>query len=496
MERLPRNDFFFKLRKFKFLIRRILAAFIIGLFFMGVTGCVNYIGIHAHSKPETNDTLAVPHRYPLPPEPSVCKTDNWWQQFNDPQLNTLMAVALADSPTIQIAASRLDRAKHLAEAAGASLWPSVNLSGYVRREHFTKNGIIPPPFGGTTQNLGELALNFQYELDFWGKNRQTIAARVSAAQAAAADLAQAQLMISTAVATSYFQLQSNIALVKLAKKILAQRQGLLKLSEDLAEHAISSAIPVSSAQIQVQIFALLLAQVEKEVMVNRHQLAILIGKNPFTTQISIKKFQYNSKLLSLPPIIPAHLLGRRPDIAASCWRVEAAAHQVNAVKARFFPDINLMALLSYQSIGLQNLFKASSRDDAIQVAFNLPIFDGGYLRATLKARYSEYDLAVGQYNRTILTALQQVADQLAAIHTLKIQLKEQTAALTFAQSNYHRNYLLYKRGINDYTQVLLAQASWLYQQVFLLELENLHIRATIAMIKALGGDYHTPVATL
>ncbi len=169
---------------------------------------------------------------------------------------------------------------------------------------------------------------------------------------------------------------------------------------------------------------------------------------------------------------------------------------MDAVKARFFPDINLMALLSYQSIGLQNLFKASSRDDAIQVAFNLPIFDGGYFRATLKARYSEYDLAVGQYNRTILTALQQVADQLAAIHTLKIQLKEQTAALTFAQSNYHRNYLLYKQGINDYTQVLLAQASWLYQQVFLLELENLHIRATIAMIKALGGDYHTPVATL
>ncbi len=228
MERLPRNDFFFKLRKFNFFISRVSAAFIIGLFFIGVTGCVNYIGIHAHSKPETNDTLAIPHRYPLPPEPTVYKTDNWWQQFNDPQLNTLMAVALADSPTIQIAASRLDRAQHLAEAAGASLWPSVNLSGYVRREHFTKNGIIPPPFGGTTRNLGELALNFQYELDFWGKNRQTIAARVSETQAAAADLAQAQLMISTAVATSYFQLQSNIALVKLAKKILASAPRFIK----------------------------------------------------------------------------------------------------------------------------------------------------------------------------------------------------------------------------------------------------------------------------
>jgi len=115
-----------------------------------------------------------------------------------------------------------------------------------------------------------------------------------------------------------------------------------------------------------------------------------------------------------------------------------------------------MALLSYQSIGLQNLFKASSRDDAIQVAFIYPFLMEDIFRATLKARYSEYDLAVGQYNRTILTALQQVADQLA--HTyFKNSIERTNGCFWLWQSNYHRNYLLYKRASMIILRLLLAQ---------------------------------------
>ncbi len=470
---------------------------LIGLLIPGIAGCVNYIGIHEHSIPDSPASLAAVHRYPLPAtSPQRIGPCQWWDKFNDPQLNTLINIALADSPHIQIAQSRLERAQHIAEEAGAALWPNVDMTGYVRRERFTKNGLIPPPFNGTTQTPSELALNFNYELDFWGKNRQTLAARISQARAEEANMAQAELMLSTAVASAYFQLQDDLALAELLKKILRQRQALLRTIQMRAEHSITSAIPVSSAKIQVEIFAVILARAQQDIMVKRHQLAVLIGKNPFTTQISVKNFNYNPKILALPAVLPAHLLARRPDITVTLWRVEAAAHQVKVEKARFFPDINLMALLSFQSITLSKLFNFQSRDWAVQAAFSLPIFDAGYLRADLKARYSEYDLAVGQYNQTILTALQQVADQLAILHTVKIQLQEQSDAVGIAQRNYRRNYLLYKHGISDYTQVLTAEASWLYQRLFLLQLENLHIQTTIAMIKALGGDYESPIELL
>jgi NodT family efflux transporter outer membrane factor (OMF) lipoprotein len=460
-----------------------------------MAGCVNFFGIHEHSAAYTVASLAVPHQYPLPAGPFV-PSGEWWDMFKDPQLSRLIEVALIDSPNIQSAQSRLEKARHLAEAAGAALWPNINFSGYIRRERFSKFGIIPPPIGGTTKTLANLSLNLNYEVDFWGKNRQTLAAKISEQKAAEAELEQTRLVISTAVASSYFKLQNDLAIISLLKKILKQRQVLLDRIRLRAQHNITSAIPVSSAEIQVETWTLLLAQAQEYALIQRHQLTALMGENPFTTQISIPPFCYNQELLKFPQIMPASLLGRRPDVAAAAWRIDAARHYVKVQKALFFPDINLLAFFSFQSIGLNHLFNWNSRDYAAQAAFTYPIFDAGYLRANLKARYDEYDLAVEQFNQTVVTALQQFADQLSVLAIYQIQLKAQRRAEVISKSNYHRNYLLYKHGINDYTQVLIAQASWLYQQLFLQELQYLDIQATIGLINALGGDFVTPSSIL
>lgn len=461
----------------------------IALLILSVSGCVNYIGIHEHSAPYTPTDLAVRHNYVLPPPMFSIHNGNWWEIFKDSQLNELITKALACSPDMQIAQNRLQRARHIAEAAGASLWPTIDFNGFIRREHFSKNYIYPPPLGGSTRNVGDLSLNLNYDIDFWGKNRETIAANVSEAQAQLAELAEARLMISSAVASSYFQLRYDLALLELLKKILSERQELLKLINLRATHNITSIIPVSSAQIEVNAWQLLVAQAQEYIEMQQQQLAVLVGDNPLTTQFQVKKFSYQPELLTLPPILPARLLERRPDIAATRWRVEAAKHWVHVEKALFFPDVNLMAFFSLQSIGLNKLFTFSSRDYGIETAFYLPIFDADYLRSNLKARYDEYDAAVNQYNRTILSALQQVANGLSSLYYLKVQIDQQSQAVTTSQSNYRRNYLLYQHGINDYTQVLVAQASWFYQQLFLWDFENLYIQSTITMIHALGGDY-------
>ncbi len=461
----------------------------IALLILSVSGCVNYIGIHEHSAPYTATDLAVRHDYTLPTPMFSIRNGSWWEIFKDQQLNELITTALECSPDMQIAQNRLQRARHIAEAAGASLWPTIDFNGYIRREHFSKNYIYPPPLGGSTRNVGNLSVNLNYDIDFWGKNRETVAANVSEAQAALADLAEARLMISSAVASSYFQLRYDLALLELLKTIVRERQELLKLINLRASHSLTSVIPVGEAQIQVNTWELLVAQTQQYIEIQKQQLAVLMGDNPLTTQFQVKKFSYQPKLLTLPPILPSRLLERRPDIAASRWRVEAAKHWVHVEKALFFPDVNLMAFFSFQSIGLNKLFSFSSRDYAIQAAFYLPIFDADYLRSSLKERYDEYDAAVNQYNQTILTALQQVANGLSSLYYVKVQIDQQSQAEAIAKNNYHRNYLLYQHGINDYTQVLVAQASWFYQQLFLWEFEILHIQATITMIHALGGDY-------
>lgn len=457
---------------------------------MMITSCVNYVGIKEHSHLYDTNSLSIHHSYPLPVTTSMRgPCPEWWYRFHDPQLNQLIAVALTDSPNLQVAKSRVAKAAHIAEEAGSRLGPSIDFSGYIRRERFSGDGLTPPPFNGITATIGDVALNFNYELDFWGKNREALAARITEIQAAKADLAAANLIISAAVASAYFQLQYDIAQLQIAENIAQQQQSLLKISRLLTNRHIESAIPLSTVTTEEQAAHVNVAQAKQAVMLSRYQLATLMGKNPFTTEIVVGPFIYRRQSVSLPNQLPAHLLARRPDVIASRWRVEAACHEVNVAKARFFPDINLIGLYSYQSLGLNNLFKSLSRDIAGEAAIDLPIFDAGLRRANLKTNYAEYDIAVNQYNDAILTSLHQVADQLSTLQSIKTQLSAQTRLVKASQHRYALTQSRYQHGIDDYSVVLQRKITLLDQKRGLLQIQAQQFLATVAMIKALGGDY-------
>jgi NodT family efflux transporter outer membrane factor (OMF) lipoprotein len=221
----------------------------------------------------------------------------------------------------------------------------------------------------------------------------------------------------------------------------------------------------------------------------KHELAALLGKNPLNTEITANKFKYEKKLLELPKVLPANLLGRRPDIVASRWRIEEAAQKVNVAKARFYPNINLIAILSLQSYTLSKTFNTASRDDSVGAAIDLPIFDANARRANLDARFDEYDLASEQYNQTILIALRDVADQAAALNSLSSQETQQTIAVKASQQSYRLTLSRYKHGINDYKSVLEIQNALLQAEYRQTQLRALHLKASVSMIKALGGNY-------
>jgi NodT family efflux transporter outer membrane factor (OMF) lipoprotein len=457
---------------------------------VALAGCVNYAGMKGQSTPLDVSALSQQHHYPQYVSHLAQKAASsaWWQRFHDPDLNQYITLALADSPTMRIAESRVRKAQQLSDEAASTLWPSVDASGYVQRQRFSTFGLAPPPFNGRTFNIGDVGLNFNYEFDLWGKNRQFLAASVSEACATEADLAQARLVLSEAVAKTYFQLQRDVAQVKIAEATLQQRQALLVIIKDRAKHGIQSDLPVKSTLADVQAIKIKLYQTKQAEKLSRHQLAVLLGKNPLTTTLEARSFSYRQHRVALPSSLPANLLATRPDILAARLRTEAAAHRINVAKARFFPNINLSALFSFQGVGLNHLFYKTSQNNAITGAVDLPIFDAGARRANLGAKYADYDLAVNHYNETILSALREVADQLSTLKNVKAELAAQEASLQAIQRNYNLTRSRYNHGVVDYVPMIAIKESLLQQQATQLDLQTQHLQAVVTLIVALGGN--------
>jgi NodT family efflux transporter outer membrane factor (OMF) lipoprotein len=378
---------------------------------------------------------------------------------------------------------------HKAVLLKLRMWPIIDAGGQINRERITANGIYPPPFGGNTYTETNVGVNFGYEFDFWGKNRQTLAAKISEKHAAEADFAEARLVLAVAVTTQYLQLQYNMAALKIGDAILHQRQSLMNIIKARASHGIESDIPLSQANANTEAAKMNMSVLKEQIKLSQHQLAALIGKNPFTTEIEANPFRYQKNITRLPKVLHANLLGRRPDIIASRWRIEAAAQRVNAAKARFYPNINLMAVLSLQSFTLGKTFYSSSRDDSIGAAIDLPIFDAGARRANLATQFDEFDIASEQYNQSILIALRDVANQASTLHSLNEQETAQVSALNAAQQSYRLTASRYHHGIADYMHVLEMQNALLQEQNRQIQLQALHLKAAVLMIKALGGNY-------
>ncbi len=451
-----------------------------------LTSCVSYGDIHNHSQKMDVSSLDTHHQY-TPKNSTSTHPSGWWNTFHDPQLNELIAVAIQDSPTMQMAEARVHAATQMAEQASATLWPTVDLSGYLQRQRFSETGIVPPPFNGKIFNIGDLGLNFNYEFDFWGKNRESLKSKINEMYASQAELAESQLILSAAVAQIYFELCHAISEVDIAEEQLAVNQKLFQITDNRMHHGIESEIPVKTILANLGQAKETLEHYRQDEALSRNQLAVLLGKNPFTTDIKTKHFAFHHYGVSIPSSLPANLLANRPDIIAAKLRAEAAANKVNVAKAYFFPDINLSALFSYQSIHLNELFTAPNRNNAITGAIDLPIFDAGARRATLRVQYAEFDLAINAYNQTILTALRQVADQVTNLRAINAQLNAQTISYNAIQHNYKLYLARYKQGIADYIQVLENKNLLLQQETEQLNLQTQHIKTVVALLKALGG---------
>jgi NodT family efflux transporter outer membrane factor (OMF) lipoprotein len=221
----------------------------------------------------------------------------------------------------------------------------------------------------------------------------------------------------------------------------------------------------------------------------QHQLAALAGQGPDRGLNLVRPQLHAAQAVALPTVVPANLVGRRPDIVAQRWRVEATGQDIHAAQAAFYPDINLAASLGFESLGLDKLLDFGSHTYNAGPALRLPIFGGGRLRAQLRANDASFDLAVADYNKTVIGALQEVADVLATLASIEKERDAADRAVTALQGAYDIAVLRYRAGLSNYLVVLIAEGQVLQQKQLKADIEARKLDASISLIRALGGGF-------
>jgi NodT family efflux transporter outer membrane factor (OMF) lipoprotein len=377
----------------------------------------------------------------------------------------------------------------MVKAADANRLPDVSINASVTPERFTENYIYPPPYAGSIYSTNLLMVDAKYEFDFWGKNRDLIAAAISNEKAAQAEIQSAQLLIETSVAKSYFTLARSLEQKKILERTLAQREELFNLRRQLLTAGLDTKQETQITRQGLPAIREDIIRMDEQISLSRNALAALIGKGPDATQNIIASLPANVSY-GAPATVPAELIGRRADISAARDRVIAAGKLINATKTEFYPNVNITAFAGFSSLGFAHWLDGSSRDYGVGPAISLPIFDGGRLRADLSSKTAEYDIAVESYNQTLIEAVHDVADQLTSLRSLEQQQKQQAELLQNAQSVYDIAQQREKAGLVSHSAVLGAETTLLTQRSAAIDMRTRAVELNINLIRALGGGFN------
>jgi NodT family efflux transporter outer membrane factor (OMF) lipoprotein len=458
-----------------------------------IAGCASTNGLSSEaSLRDVNGLVAEKSLAATPVSPAAWPRDDWWTAFDDPQLDALIDEALAESPTLRVAAARTRKALAFAQTAKAPLYPQVNGDLEISRQRAPEHGLTPPPFAGRWGTLLQMQATLDWELDFWGKNRAAYESAVGRARVAEIDADAARLALSVAIAEAYVQLERAYLQLDVAQATLKEREQIYSLTRDRNAAGIDSRLELKQAEAALPATREQIAQLDETIGLTRNALGALLGKGPDRGLAIARPAPDATRAVALPSNVPAELIGRRPDLAAQRWRIDAAQKDIASAKAEFYPNVNLVAFIGLQSIGPAGLLSAASRMIGFGPAATLPIFEGGRLRGNLAGKNADYDIAVEQYNQLLADALRDVVDQLTSWRSVDAQRREQTLALADAQEAYDLALLRYREGIGNYLQVLSAETPLLAQQSLEADLSARQLDISINLVRALGGGFTEP----
>nr|WP_315848965.1 efflux transporter outer membrane subunit [uncultured Rhodoferax sp.] len=456
-----------------------------------LTACANFSGIFSQAKPVAAQQAGLSTQ--AIPADSVALDSQWWKAYGDAQLNQLVDQALAHNPSLRVAQARVQRVMASIDNADAASAPQLNAGLDATRQLYTRNGLVPAPIAGSEREIATLQASGNWELDLFGKNRAALDAAIGQSRAAQADAQAARMLLASNVARNYFQWMRIQGQLEVAQRTLAQRQQTQQLVKDRLQAGLDTQLELQQSEsglpdARFQIEALK----EQEALLLNALAALTSQQNKPLALTSIAPAAINSVANAQTQVqaVPLDLLGRRADVVAARWRVEAATRDVDNAKTLFYPNINLTAFAGFSSIGFDKLVQSSSTQWGVGPAIRLPLFEGGRLRANLKGKTADLDAAIETYNAAVVDAVRDVADQLASTQAIARQQTEQKAAQHAAEAAYAIAVQRYEAGLGNYLNVLNTETAVLAQRKLGVDLAGRSVDTQIQLIRALGGGFN------
>ncbi len=433
---------------------------------------------------EFKENKEMPDWKPAQPRDHVL-LGNWWEVFNDSQLNDLAAQVAGANQSVMQAEAQYRQAQYLVLTAQSALSP-VGSTTFTTNRFVAASGQNIAVSG--VRNLFSEALSMSWQPDLWGTVRRQIEANTANAQASAATMQALRLSSQAALVTAYFQLKTQDAQIALLTDSLRAYEKTLAITRNRYAAGVAGKTDIVQAQTQVETvraqvvdLGVLRAQYE-------HAIAVLIGKAP--AELSIPPSPQLSEPPPLPPNLPSELLERRPDIAAAERKIAAANAQIGVTKAAYYPTFSLGVTDGWQSGFINHLITGAHRYWSLGPgATALTLFDGGAKNAQYKQAIANYDAAAAGYKQTVLTAIQQVEDNLAALRILQHEAEVQSGAVQAANQAVDLTINQYKAGTVAYLNVLTAQTTALSNQITAVQLKGSRLNAATQLATALGGGW-------
>jgi NodT family efflux transporter outer membrane factor (OMF) lipoprotein len=410
----------------------------------------------------------------------------WWETFSDPQLNTLEEQVDISNQNVAAAFASFMAARALVREARAQYFPTLTVGATATRQRTTATATNGQTTG-TTFNEFSLPFDASWTPDLWGRVRNQVRANVANAQASAADLENTRLTAQAELAVDYFQLRGQDALKQLLDATVVAYEESLKLTKALYETGIDSDESVAQAETQLEAtqaqdtsLGILRSQYE-------HAIALLVGKPASSFSIAVEPLKIPPP--AIPFGVPSQLLERRPDVAANERLMAQANALIGVQKAAYYPTVTLSATAGFESPKASKWLSWSNRFWSVGPSISELIYDGGLRRATVEQYRAQYDQTVANYRNTVLTAFQQVEDNLSALRILSQEIQEQDVAIQSAQRSLNLATDRYRLGIDPYLNVITAQTTLFSNQQTAVSLRITQIVDSVQLIEALGGGW-------
>lgn len=413
---------------------------------------------------------------------------NWWEIFQDSQLNALEQQINVSNQNLKIAVLQYQESRAALRYVRADYYPTVTASPSATREKYSNNR--PPQssaFNGITFNDFVVPLNLSYQVNAWGRVSKNVESYREQAQASAADLAVINLSLHATLAIDYFAARSLDAEEKLLQDTVAQYQQAFQLNEDRYQGGLASEVEVEQARTILETTRAQMVDVGVARSQYEHAVAVLIGKPP--AGFSLPPLPLTTPPPPIPVGIPSELLERRPDISAAERRVASANAQVGLAKTAYYPSLDIFGAGGFESGSITTLLQGPSALWSIGASSLMTVFDVGRRRALNDEARASYDSTVASYRETVLGAFQQVEDNLAALRILEQEAGVQAVAVQAAQRSLDLSNTRYEGGVTSYLEVITAQNAALADEVTAVNILGRRMANAVLLIQALGGGW-------